>query len=59
MGKIRLDTGEKIELQINNTRFDDAMKEVIVLAISEIYFIVFVYIIILLDPQGGWKKNKD
>jgi CO/xanthine dehydrogenase Mo-binding subunit len=37
--KIRLDTGEKIELHIHNTKFNDATKEVIVDAASETYFI--------------------
>jgi hypothetical protein len=36
---IRLDTGEKIELHIHNTKFNDATKEVIVDASSETYFI--------------------
>jgi hypothetical protein len=36
---IRLDTGEKIELHIHNTKFDDATNEVIVHADSETYFI--------------------
>lgn len=36
---IRLDTGEKIELHIHNTKFNDATKEVVVDAASETYFI--------------------
>jgi len=36
---IRLDTGEKIELHIHNTKFDDSTKEVVVDAAAEIYFI--------------------
>jgi hypothetical protein len=35
---IRLDTGEKIELHIHNVQFDDATKEVVVDAASDIFY---------------------
>jgi hypothetical protein len=36
---VRLDTGEKIELHIHNTRFEDSTEEIVVDAAAETYWI--------------------
>jgi hypothetical protein len=36
---VRLDTGEKIELHIHNTRFEDSTEEIVVDAATETYWI--------------------
>jgi hypothetical protein len=36
---VRLDTGEKIELHIHNTKFEDSTEEIVVDAAAETYWI--------------------